>query len=904
VTEKTIDLLLRLFPQEFGRRFRQHIRETVRDLERDVRGAGLPARTVFYLRIVFRDTLPALIRAWASQISHHRGNRSPSAKRRGDGLIHSLLRDARYAARLLVQKPGFTAVAVATLGLGIGVNTSIFSVVNGILLSPLPYPSPDRLVNVWQVNAKWFDSPNPSLRSWADEFTASMPVLEDWVELNPVFEAVGGFADVRFTVTEDDRPRTAWATQFTAGVSRALAVAPLLGRTFDDSDDQVGAPPVVLLSHEFWQQHFGGDSSVVGKEFRLTDTAYTIIGIMPAGFYFPGPGRSFWTNFDDQSKQNTRDRQWLAAVARLRPGVTVERAQREMKSVTQLIKERTGGAHEYGVRVVPRIDQVVGDVRPILLVLLGAVGLVLLIACANIANLLLVRASQRRRELAIRSALGAWRGRLIRQLLMESLVLSVLSGAAGLLLAWATFKPLLKAMPPGLPRLGEVQLDLRVMGFGMAAAVLTGVIVGILPAVRGARTDVAKTLQDTSRGMTGGRRRHLTQNSLVVAEIALAFVLFTAAGLLIESFTKLTSVERGFDAEGVLTASVNLTGSVYEDENAREAFVNRLSESVNAVPGVIDVAYADNMPFSGGTSSSSATVENSAGVVETNLQRSRVSAFYFRSLGIPIVAGRPFTAADDKAAEAVTIVSQAMADAYWPGENPLGRRVKLSTGDADNDWLRVVGVAADVRHQALSVDPAPKLYTPFGHRIKEHWPRIPQNFSTVVRVRGDPQLATDVVQNAVAGVDPSLARPSARILERVIHQSVATPRFRTQLLSLLALLAGVLAVTGIYGVLAYTMSQRTAEIGIRLALGARHGDVIRSVLRHGATLTAIGLSIGLAIALITVRAIQSFMYQTDVHDPVLFGSSIAVMAAAALLASYLPARRATKVDPLESLRAQ
>jgi putative ABC transport system permease protein len=830
-------------------------------------------------------------------------------------LVGGSLLDLRFAARSLSKRPGFFATAVLTLGVGIGATTAIFSVVNGVLLRPLPYPNAERLVNVWQVNHDWFDSPNPALRSWASSFPLSMPVLRDWEELSPAFQSVGVYDDRRFTVSDGGRPEMVNGTHLTSGVWRALGVSPFMGRFFSPVDDEVGAPPVAVLGFGYWERRYGGDPSVVGTTIRLNEANYTIVGVMPRGFYFPSTGNSsVWATFTDEDKADSRDSQFLTAIARLKPEITIPRAQREMEVLTERLVENRGHNPDHGVRIVSRIREVVGDVQLILFVLLGAVGVVLLIACANIANMLLVRATERRRELAIRSAMGAWRGRLLRQVLNESLLLSMVGGLAGGLLAIATFKPLLALLPPGVPRVDEITLDYRVLIFTGLVSVVTGLMAGSLPALRAARTDVAEMLQDGGRGVTGGRRRNRTQALLVVSEVALAFVLLFGAGLLIKSFIRLTSVDRGFNAESVLVFGLGISpealalpsrsasgqppGPTPEREQV-VSYVRRLEERLGAIPGVQLVATADNMPFMGGTSSSTTTIESSSGIHETNLERSAVTPPYFRAMGVPIVRGRGFTDADGPETELVTIVSRATAEGYWPGEDPVGQRLRLGSIDSEHHqpWRTVVGVAEDVHHQGLDVDPRPKMYMPFS--------QLPRTrLDVILKARVAPDLIVAAAREAVAEVDPTVPPPNIRELENVVYSSVAAPRFRTRLISLFALVAGLLAVIGVYGVLAYSMAQRTAEIGVRIALGASTGDVVKSVLRRGAAFAAVGLAIGMAITLAAVRVLDSFLFETSVHDPSTFALVSLLLAVAALGASYVPARRATRVDPVEALRTE
>jgi predicted permease len=565
------------------------------------------------------------------------------------------------------------------------------------------------------------------------------------------------------------------------------------------------------------------------------------------------------------------------------------------------------------VRVVSRIHEVVGDVQLILLVLLGAVGVVLLIACANIANMLLVRATERRRELAIRAAMGAWRGRLLRQLLSESVVLSLAGGTAGGLLAFVCFEPLMAMLPGGLPRVDEVALDLGVFLFLAAVSLGTGLLVGSLPAFRAAKTDVAEMLQSGGRGYAGVRRQNRTQALLVISEVALAFVLLFGATLLVRSFINLTSVERGFNAESILAFDLNISaealsrpsrssGSRGPAESASmhatmQQYVRTLEEELRAVPGVSLVATVDNAPFLGGTSSTTMTLESSSGIQETNMERGLATPPYFLLMGIPITAGRSFTPDDGTGSERVVIVSRSAANQYWPGEDPVGRRLRYGGLESDRPWRTIIGVAEDVHHQGLDVEPRPKVYLPFFQMSRG-------SIDVLLKTIVEPAAVVGSVRDVVQRFDPTLPAPRIRELERVVHASVAAPRFRTRLVSLFAVLAGLLAVIGVYGVLSYSMAQRSAEIGVTMALGASAPRVVKSVLLRGSYYAAAGLAVGVAICLSAVRVLDSFLFETNVHDPLAFVLAALVLAAAALCASYLPARRATKIDPVEALRAE
>ena len=804
-----------------------------------------------------------------------------------------MLQDLRTASRALLRRPGFTATAVATLALGIGANTLIFSIADGVLFRPLPYAAPDRLVTAYQTNPVWIDNANPTLRALWDQFPLSYTVYEDWLELSPVFEELGVYSGATFTLM-GDQPERLSAVQVTSGVFAALGVRPLLGRLFLTQDDRIGAETLVILSHGLWQRRFGSDSTIVGQTVELDDRLYTVVGVMPRAFYFPDRGKQLWATIEDADKQLGRDTQFLEAIARLKPGVTLPRAQQEMEAVTERIAEANPGEHYFGVRLLSYKEGVVGDVRPALLLFLAAVGLVLLIACANIANLLLVRATERHKELAVRSALGAGRGRLLAQLLGESVVLSIAGGAAGLLLAFGGLKPLTALFPPGIPRVHEISIDYRVLVFAAGLSLLTGLLTGLLPALAAARTQISDVLREASRGFAGGRKRNRTQGLLVISEVALAFVLLVAAGLLLKSFVSLTSVERGFVSENLLTMNLSLPESRYSSERAR-AFYSELYERLAALPGVQAVAAAGQVPLLSGSSSGTIQVENAAGIAETNVHRSTVTPSYFQVMGVPVLAGRAFTAGDREGSALVAAISQSMAQRYWPGENPIGHRIKLGSADSDRPWRTIVGVVGDVRHQRPHIDPQPWLYLPVQQRGR-------RSLAIVLKTSTDPSALARLARTTVWAIDPDLPVVRTATLDELIKRSVATPRFRTTLLGLMAGLAILLAVVGVYGVIAHAVALRTQEIGVRMALGARPVDVVSDVLRRGAMLAVIGLGLGLATSAVTLRVLDAFLFEVSSSDPTIAALAAATLAAATLLASYVPARRASRMNPVAALR--
>jgi putative ABC transport system permease protein len=832
-------------------------------------------------------------------------------------LVAYLLQDLRLTMRRLRKARVYTGIAVATLALGIGGATAVFSVVNGVLLRPLPYPEPDRLVNVWQVNRQWLDSPDLVLQSRAAELPASPPLLRDWDELLTSLMSVGGYDTPLFTLHDQSRPERIRGARVTSGVWRALQVAPLLGRTFVPADDEIGAQPVAVLSHRFWQRRFAGAPSVVGMSLQLDGTSYSIVGVMPPGFYFPSADCSLlWTTISDEEKAEGRGSDYLDVIARLEPGTSLRQAQHEIEQVTEQLIEHRGHSRDFGIRLVPRLQQVAGSVRLILLVLLGCVAVVQLIAIVNLTNMLLARAAERQRELACCSALGASRCRLLCQPLLEAMVLSVVGGFAGFLLAGATLKLLLAMLPQELPRIEEIALDYRVLLFCVAISLLTGLLAGALPGLRAAQVEISAALRDAGRGLLGGARRHRTQGLLVVSEIALAFVLLIGAGLLVESLVRLTSVERGFNAEQVLAfdlvipsrqapaqadaASTDGRQRLSARQQQLLLTVGRIEERIAAIPGVTSVATADCLPFLSGAGTTTFSYQSARGIRAGWAERSAVTPAYFQALGIPIISGRGFSTHDDSGAAPVVVVSRELARQYWPDQDPIGQRLQTGSMVDNAPWRTVVGVAEDVRHHGLDVAPRAKLYRPFAQLP---FGPLRSRFRFVLKTATPDEATIGAVRNAIAGLDPYQPLPSIHKLEHVVYQSVAAPRFRTRLVSLFAVLATILAVIGIYGVLVHVIVQRIPEIGVRKTLGASKADIVRLVLARGTMLAAVGIAIGGAISAVAVKVLDRYLFETSAHNPLTFLGVALLLAMAALSASVLPAFQAGKVDPNEALRA-
>jgi predicted permease len=809
-------------------------------------------------------------------------------------MLATLQYDSRLAVRTLLSRPGFTLAAVATLGLGIGANAMIFSVVNAVLFTPLPYPESHRLVNAFRVDPE-VTGRNPNLSSLGGLYAVPHPVFLDWAELSPVFESAGAYRGTGQTVTGGDQPERISATEVSSGVFAALLARPMLGRLFGTADDQIEAPRVAILSHGTWQTRYGSDPDVVGRTIGLSGVTHEIVGVMPPGFHFRDGDESLWTILDDGIKQQTsRNAGNLQVIARLSPGVTLEQAQREMDAVARHIGELHPAEVEHGIGLVERRELVVAESRSGLYLLLGAVGLVLVIACANIANLLLVRATERRRELGVRQALGAGRGRLLMQSLSESVMLSVAGGVAGCAIAIFTLRPFTAAFPGGLPRATEIAVDYRLLLFAAGLAVATGVVIGLLPAIRSIRTPIVEVLQDGGRGHAGGRRRNRTHAALVVAEVALAFVLLAGTGLFIRSLQRLTAVDPGLNAQDLLISSVNLPSQYRDFGDTTRALFRDLDQRLATIPGVQDFARASQMPFVGGWSSPPTVVETPDGITETIIHRASITPGYLSTMGIPLLAGRGFTTEDTEDAPAAIVINRAMAERYWPGVDPIGRRVMVPV-PGDSIWRTVVGVAGDVLYR-LNFRPFPKYYVPFA--------QIPYWYQfVIVKSTLGPEAVAPAIRQAVWLLDSDLPVSVFRLEEAINGSDAVTgPRFAIIMFGCLSALAALLAIIGIYGVLAYAVQQHSNEIGIRMALGAGATDVLRSVLRRGLAMAGIGLAVGLGLALAGSRVIRSLLFEVSPADPITLASVALFITVATLIASYMPARKATKVDPVRTLR--
>ncbi len=803
--------------------------------------------------------------------------------------MENLLQDIRYGFRLLRAKPGFTTVAVLTLALGIGANTAIFSVVNNVLLRPLPYAEPEALVMVWQDHSR--------IGGPVDEW-ASPDNFFDWRDLNDVFSGIfviGGFGP---TLTGVDEAEMLSGAAVSHDAFEILGVEPSLGRGFLPQEDTATSDPVVVLGHDFWTRRFAGDREVIGTTITLNGVPTTVVGVMPPGFAFPiVTGADVFAPIRvDATNSCGRGCVTLRAVARLRDGVSLQQARASMDGLAaRLESEYPGPNGGVGVYLEPLHERVVGPVRAGLWMLLGAVGFVLLIACANVANLMLARATTRQREVAIRAAIGAGRARILRQMLTESLLLAFAGAGLGLLFAlWGT--DLLLSMTPGnTPRLDEVGIDGTTLLFTLIVAIVTGLVFGVAPALRASRPGLGAALKDGGRGAGDGLGGSRVRSVLVVAEVALAMTLLIGGGLLLRSFVTLTNVDPGFEPDGLLTQQLFLPQARYEGAEQIVGFVGELVRRAGTLPGVAGAGVISTLPLAGGNEDASFLIEHlprpQAGERAPVAWLRSVSPEYLTAMQMRLVRGRWIDETDSAQAPRVVLINEAAARRYWAGDDPVGSRITLD----GESWREVVGVAADTRHFGLDQAERPAIYLPFE--------QAPRRFMTVVvRTDGDPLRFARTVQAELWEIDRDLAFSGVGTMRNVVADAIAVPRLLTTVLTGFALAAMMLAVIGIYGLMSYDVGQRTQEIGVRIALGAEPGEVLRFVVSRGMALLTGGVALGLLASLVLSRFLEGLLFGVSARDPLTFAAVVAVLAATAFVACYLPAVRASRVDPMNALR--
>jgi putative ABC transport system permease protein len=813
-----------------------------------------------------------------------------------------MLQDLRYAFRTLCRSPAFTATAVVTLALGIGANTVMFSVVNAVLLRPLPFPDPDRLMLVSSFNR----------HANVGQIRASALDFADWRNQAHSFDGMAGYVGTGFTFSGDGDPELAIGQNVTADFFKTLGVQPLAGRTFSADDYAPGHERAIVLSHALWVRRFASDRRVVGRAVTVNGKPFTIVGVMPAGFTYSDPRYQLWTPLPTVANADSppinRNSHYLQVIARLKPGVRPEQAQAEMTTIAQALATRYPDADAaLDAHVVPLAEQTVRGVKTALLVLLGAVGFVVLIACTNVTSLLLARATGRQREVAIRAALGAGRLRLMRQFLTETILLYAFGAIGALLLAAWGLDVLVSLNGGDVPRLREATLDGRVLAVTLLVSFGAAIVFGLAPAFHAAKADVSDALKAGGRTAGTGDHRQTLRGALVVAEVALSVVLLVGAGLALRSFARLVNVDPGFQADDQLTFTVVMNPAHYEGAPQMIAFARRLGEQLASMPGVEHAGATTALPFSG------QNIENGFGVEGLVITRGAeepvagmrgVTADYFAALGVPLKAGRFFAAADREDSLPVAIVNETFARRYWPGQSAIGKRVKEGGADSSAVWRPVVGVVADIRHTGPGEEARPEVDFPYAQLEPGFMSNWSRGIAFVVRGRVPGTSLISAVRARVHDIDPAMPLNDVQTMAALASEVVAQPRFRTLLLGAFAALALVLATVGVFGVLSYFVTQRTQEIGIRIALGARPRDVIRMVVVRGVMLAGAGVAIGLVAAIPLARAMQSLLFDVPPTDAATFATVAAVLTLIAAAASYLPARRATRVDPMTALRME
>ena len=801
-----------------------------------------------------------------------------------------LWQDVRYAIRLLFKRPLFAIVAVVTLALGIGANTAIFSVVDAVLMAPLAYPEPDRLMMIWGINSP----------ANADQQPASVPDFDDLKEQSQTFDEIAASRSQAFNVTDGDEPERVGGARVSVNMFTTLGIKPVVGRDFLESEGLAGAQPVVMLGHSLWQQRFGADPNIAGRALNVDGKSYTVVGVLPKGIYYPSQDTNLYVPFIPQPNEIVRGARFLRVIGRLKNNVSPAEARAEMETIAGRVAAaypvtNTG----WGIYLVPLHEQVVGRVRPALVVLFFAVGCVLLIACANVANLLLARAASRRGEFAIRAALGASRLQLVRQLLTESIVLSALGGVFGLLLAaWGV--PFLTGISASsIPRVEAVGINLRVLGFTAIVSLVTGAVFGLAPALRSSGGQLSRALGEGRRGSTGSILHQRLLSAQVVAEVAIAMVLLVVAGLMIRSFLSISNVAPGFNPEGVVTLGVGLPLSRYPGIQQQAIFYDRLVAQVRTLPGVESAASIIRLPMLGFNASTGFTVQGKPVQpgTEPNADYRAVTDDYFRTMGIPLIKGRDFTIRDSKDAPDAMIINEMLAERFFPGEDPVGKRIQIFPDPTR--WREIVGVVGNVKLLGLDAEINPTIYVPYS---QNPYPNALRNVFLVARTSGDPKSLVASIRGELKALDRDIPVSQVQTMEEVISGSLAQRRLSMSLLVVFAALAALLAAVGIYGVMAYIVAQRTHEIGIRMAMGAEQKDVIKMVMGDGAKLTMAGIGAGLAVAVGLTRFVQSLLYQVSATDAATYAGIALLLSVVALLASYIPARRAARVDPLEALR--
>jgi putative ABC transport system permease protein len=811
----------------------------------------------------------------------------------------TLMQDMRFGIRMLSKNPGFAMIAVLTLALGIGANTAIFSVVNAELLRPLPFRDSGRLVSVATANSRMHSS-NGSV---------SYPDFADWRSQNQVFEQMAAYTGATFTLTGQENPAHLEGASVSADTFDLLGVSPELGRTFQPGEDEANRR-VVIISDHLWKQQFKRDPGIIGRTITLENEGFTVVGVMPANFRFPlqREPEAIWSTLSplNETSDNSppmvqhRGAHFLTCIARLKPGVTLAQAQAGMDVIASSLSKQYPDSNKYmSVHLSLEQERLTGSIRPALLVMMIAVGFVLLIACVNVANLLLARATTRGREIAIRTAMGAGRSRVVRQLLTESLLLAIVAGVLGAALALWGSDVLVRLSPENLPRVGEIHIDGWVLAFTAGLSLLTGILFGLAPALQSTHSNIVEALKEGSLSMTAGRSRHALRSSLVIVEMALALILLVSAGLLIRSLIRLQDVSPGFDPHNVMTASLDLPDAKYSDLRKAE-FFRELIPGLEALPGVQSAAAVFPLPMSGDEIRTSFQIEGRpvAKSDEPHTSVRVVTPNYFRTMRIPLLQGREFTERDEASATQVLIVNQAFAQEFFPGQDPVGKHIRAgisNSGPGTAPMREIVGVVGNVKFEDLTTEFSPESYIPYGQLQFG-------SITIVARSSKDPEGLAKPIASAVQSLDKDLPTYAPKTVEQYLDGTIAVPRFNTFLLAIFAALAMILTAVGLYGVISYTVAQRTHEIGIRLALGAQPGDMLRLVVGQGVRLALSGVGVGLVAALGLTRFLSSLLFGVSSTDPVSFAAVVTMLFSVVLAACYIPARRAMRVDPMVALR--
>ena len=832
--------------------------------------------------------------------------------------MNSILNDLRFGLRMMVRSPAFSLIAIITLALGIGANTAIFSVVDAVLLRPLPYPEADRLVFLWStMNARG-----------VVQSGSALPDYHGWRDHNKVFDGLGGFYYGDFNLaTENEPPERIQGAYITANLFQVLQVSPAMGRLFTPEEEQFGRHKVVLLSDKLWQRRFGSAPNVVGRGIRLAGETYTVAGVMPRGmpFFDNLPEIELWTpiSFEKGDSLGTRNNHFINVVGRLKPGVTIAQAQADVSAIAHAMAEIAPENKGIGASIVPLQEQLAGDSRKALLVLLGAVGFVLLVACVNVANLLLARASARSKELAIRASLGASRARMVRQVIVECLPLAVFGGLGGVLLATWGIDLISSLLPDTLPRGNEIAVNARVLGFTFGLALVTIVMFGLLPALQAARTDLRDSMNEGGGPGFGTRRQGRVRRVLIVTEVALALVLLVGSGLMLRTFIKLRQVDVGFNARNVITMRVPLPNAKYPvplnvndpQDPAGLAFSDQLLARVSSLPGVHAAAIATVFPLGAGEEwGKFLSIEGQpepSSLEQVPLSRfALISNDYFTTFGIPVRQGRAFTNADQSNSQPVAIINETLAKRFFANEDPVGRTIWMGSPEhllppdaqtPENRFIRrkVVGIVADVKGRSLNQETPPLVYAPLNQYRREGWTN---GLMLAVQTTTPPATVVGAIRDQVRRLDPDQPITNVRTMDDLLSRALSSAKFSLSLLGLFAVLGLLLAAIGIYGVMVTAVTQRTHEIGLRMALGAQTGDVLRLVIRQGMIPVLIGVVVGLGAAIGLTRLMSTLLFEVSATDPLTLGLITVLLTIVALLACYIPARRATKVDPLVALR--